>query len=62
VLAKVNAGGLTRDAGAGTFPGKTVEVFGVFPEGSRMVREPADNARFYLHPPLAERARAPRDP
>jgi hypothetical protein len=60
VLAKVKAGGLTHDAGAGTFLGKTVEVFDGFPAGSLMFREPEDNAGFYLHPPLPERARTPR--
>lgn len=62
VLSKVKAGGLTHDAGAGTFLGKTVEVFDSFPAGSLMFREPEDNAGFYLHPPLPERARTPRAP
>jgi hypothetical protein len=62
VLAKVKAGGLTHDAGAGTFLGKTVEVFDGFPVGSLVFREPGDAAGFYLHPPVEERVRKARTP
>lgn len=64
VLAKVKEGGLRHDAGAGTFLGRTVEVFDGFPLGSLVFREPEDNAGFYLHAPVEERVRkvwAPRE-
>lgn len=57
MLTKVRADGLQHDAGAGTFLGKTVEVFDGFPVGSLVFRGPEDNAGFYLHPPLVTRAR-----
>jgi hypothetical protein len=57
VLARVKQGGLTHDAGAGTFLGRTVEVFDGFPAGSLVFREPDSDAGFYMHPPLAQRAR-----
>jgi hypothetical protein len=62
VLAKVKAGRLTHDTGAGSFLGRTVEVFDGFPAGSLMFREAEDSAGFYLHPPLPERTRTPRTP
>lgn len=60
MLAKVKAGGLAHDAGAGSFLGKTVEVFDGFPAGSLTFREAEDGAGFYLHPPIEERARKAR--
>src|SRR5690606_405995 len=61
VLAKVKAGGLVHDAGAGSFLGRTVEVFDGFPAGSLMFRE-GEEGGFYLHAPVEERARKARAP
>jgi hypothetical protein len=62
VLAAVKAGGLTHDAGAGTFLGRTIEAFHGFPAGSLVFRQPEDNAGFYLHVPLETAPKKPRPP
>ena len=54
VLARVKAGNLRHDPGAGTFLGRTLEAFHGFAVGSLLFREPEDNAGFYLHAPLEE--------
>lgn len=59
-LAAVKAGGLTHDAGAGTFFGRTIEAFHGFPAGSLLFRPPEDNAGFYLRAPLEEAPKKPR--
>lgn len=56
VLARVKAGNLRHDPGAGTFLGRTIEAFHGFAVGSLIFREPEDNAGFYLHAPVEEAA------
>jgi hypothetical protein len=60
VLARVKAGNLRHDPGAGTFLGRTLEAFHGFTVGSLIFREPEDNAGFYLHAPLEEAVPKPR--